>query len=95
MIIHCCNALIATVNLQCTDDDNRSYRNVCNMSFVSFSLAAIFIIHRTPKLRNLNRACLNSTISFETGDSCCVPPFPLIATSQGCQIYFLPSSLCV
>ena len=26
-------------NLQCTDDDNRSYRNVCNMSFVSFSLA--------------------------------------------------------
>ena len=31
-------------NLQCTDDDNRSYRNVCNMSFVSFSLAVIFII---------------------------------------------------
>jgi len=24
-------------NLQCTDDDNRSHRNVCNMSFVSFS----------------------------------------------------------
>jgi len=23
----------------CTDDDNRSYRNVCNMSFVSFALA--------------------------------------------------------
>jgi len=31
-------------NLQCTDDDNRSYRNVCNMSFVSFSLAVIFIV---------------------------------------------------
>ena len=31
-------------NLQCTDDDNRSYRNVFNMSFVSFSLAVIFII---------------------------------------------------
>ena len=30
--------------LQCTDDDNRSYRSVCNMSFVSFSLAVIFII---------------------------------------------------
>ena len=30
--------------LQCTDDDNRSYRNVCNMSFVSFSLAVIFIV---------------------------------------------------
>ena len=25
-------------------NDNRSYRNVCNMSFVSFSLAVIFII---------------------------------------------------
>jgi len=43
--------------LQCTDDDNRSYRNVCNMSFVSFSLAVIFIIRlfstsafRVPKL---------------------------------------------
>jgi len=23
--------------LRCTDDDNRSYRNVCNMSFVSYS----------------------------------------------------------
>ena len=31
-------------NLQCTDDDNRSYRNVCNMPFVSFSLAVIFVI---------------------------------------------------
>jgi len=31
------------VQLLCTDDDNRSYRNVCNMSFVSFSLAVIFI----------------------------------------------------
>jgi len=30
--------------LQCTDDDNRSYWNVCNMSFISFSLAVIFII---------------------------------------------------
>jgi len=30
--------------LQCTDDENRSYRNVCNMSFVSYSLAVIFII---------------------------------------------------
>ena len=30
--------------LQCTDDDNRSYQNICNMSFVSFSLAVIFII---------------------------------------------------
>jgi len=28
----------------CTDDDNRSYRNVCNMSFVSFALAVTFII---------------------------------------------------
>jgi len=35
---------IAANNLQCTDDDNRSYRNVCNMSFVSFLLAVIFII---------------------------------------------------
>jgi len=32
------------IKSQCTDDDNRSYRNVCNMSFVSFSLAVIFII---------------------------------------------------
>jgi len=33
-----------TQNLQYTDDDNRSYRNVCNMSLMSFSLAVIFII---------------------------------------------------
>jgi len=31
-------------NLQCTNDDNSSYRNVWNMSFVSFSLAVIFIM---------------------------------------------------
>ena len=31
-------------NLQCTHDDTRSYRNVCNMSFVPFTFAAIFII---------------------------------------------------
>ena len=31
-------------NLQCTDNDNKSYRNVCNLSFVLFSLAVIFII---------------------------------------------------
>jgi len=31
-------------NLLCTDGDNRSYRNACNMSFVSFSLAVIFIV---------------------------------------------------
>jgi len=31
-------------NFQCTDDDNRSCRNVCKMSFTSFSLAVIFII---------------------------------------------------
>ena len=28
----------------CTDDGRRSYRNVCKMSFISFSLAVIFII---------------------------------------------------
>ena len=32
------------LNLQCTDDDTRSYRNVCNMSLISFSLAVMFII---------------------------------------------------
>jgi len=45
---HQCIALISALQLcsfvQCTDDDNRSCRNVCNMSFVSFSLAVIFII---------------------------------------------------
>ena len=35
---------VCRFNLQSTDDDNRSYRNVCSMSFVSFSLAVIFII---------------------------------------------------
>ena len=35
---------ITAVLLQCTDDDNRSYRNVCYMSFVSIALAVIFII---------------------------------------------------
>ena len=34
---------ITAVLLLCIDDDNRSYRNVCNMSFVSFALAVIFI----------------------------------------------------
>ena len=29
--------------LLCTDDDNRSYRNVCNMSFVSFASAVILV----------------------------------------------------
>ena len=38
--------------LQYTDDDNRSYRNVCNMSFVSFSLAVIFITHAMSSLKN-------------------------------------------
>jgi len=36
---------IESMNLQCTDDDNRSYRNVCNMSLISFSLAVIFPPH--------------------------------------------------
>jgi len=47
-------------NLQCTDDDNRSYRNICNMSLISFSLAVIFIIKlfstfafRVPKMINI------------------------------------------
>jgi len=35
---------IKVLLLLCTADDNRSYRNVCNMSFVSFTLAVIFII---------------------------------------------------
>ena len=35
---------ITAVLLLCTDDDNRSYWNVCNMSFLSFALAVIFII---------------------------------------------------
>ena len=40
----CSNHWSLQFNLQCTDDDNRSYWNVCNMSFVSFSLAVIFIL---------------------------------------------------
>ena len=35
---------ITVVLLLCTDNGNRSYRNVCNMPFVSFALAVIFII---------------------------------------------------
>ena len=35
---------ITAVLLLCTDDDNRSYRNVCSMPFLSFALAVIFII---------------------------------------------------
>ena len=31
-------------DLQCTDDDNRSYGNVCNMSLISFWLGVIFIM---------------------------------------------------
>jgi len=31
------------ITVHSTDDDNRSYRNVCNISFVSFALAVIFI----------------------------------------------------
>ena len=48
---------ITAVLLLCTDDDNRSYRNVCSMPFLSFALAVIFIIRlfstsafRVPKL---------------------------------------------
>jgi len=41
---HLITVMWMTLISQCTDDDNRSYRNVCNMSFVSFSLAVIFII---------------------------------------------------
>ena len=40
-------------NLQCTDDDNRSYRNVCNMSLISFSLAVIFIVRNKFVLQQL------------------------------------------
>jgi len=35
---------ISRGSLQCAGDDNRSHRNVCNMSLISFSLAVIFII---------------------------------------------------
>jgi len=38
------------MNLQCTDD-NWSYQNVCNMPFVLFSLAVIFIIHLYKNLK--------------------------------------------
>jgi len=36
--------ILAKQNLQCTDDGNKSYRNICNMSLISFSLVVIFII---------------------------------------------------
>ena len=47
---------ITAVLLLCTDDDNRRYRNVCNMSFVSFAFATIFIIRlfSTSTFRVLN-----------------------------------------
>jgi len=49
---HCSFAVL----LPCTDDDNRRYRNVCNMSFVSFAFATIFIIRlfSTSTFRVLN-----------------------------------------
>jgi len=50
--------------LQCTDGDNRSYLNVCNMSFVSLSLAVIFIrrlfstsAFRVPNIESLSKNC--------------------------------------
>jgi len=49
----------ATPDLQCTDD-NRSYRNICNMPFSSFCLAVIFIgrlfntsVFRVPNLKKV------------------------------------------
>ena len=35
--VNSCYIIISAVQiyLQCTDDDNKSYRNVCNMSFLS------------------------------------------------------------
>jgi len=39
------NEIAICNDLQCTDDDNRSYRNVCSMSLISFSLA-VKIKHR-------------------------------------------------
>ena len=64
---------ITAVLLLCTDDDNRSYRNVCNTSFVSFALAVIFIIRlfstsafRVSKLtfvgkKVMHRSCVQPT----------------------------------
>jgi len=38
-------------NCKCTDDSSKSYRNVCKMSFVSLSLAVLFIIRLFMKKR--------------------------------------------
>jgi len=66
----------AAINLQCTDDDNRSYRNVCNMSFVSFSLAVIFIIRlfSTSRLKGeAPQKCFQSGLALaKTGPAKCV-----------------------
>ena len=55
------------INLQCTDDDHRSYQKVCKMSFISFSLVVIFIINlfstsffRVPKEKNVKSKIINS-----------------------------------
>jgi len=50
--------------MQCTDDDNRSDRNVCNMPFVSFSLAVSFIIRlfRTSAFRVPNLSSVHEII---------------------------------
>jgi len=44
LYFQCCSTILAQLYLQCPDDDNRNYRNVCSMSLLSFSLAVIFII---------------------------------------------------
>jgi len=43
--VNSCYIVISAVQiyLQCTDDDNKSYRNVCNMSFLSK-----YAIYQTP-----------------------------------------------
>jgi len=55
------------INLQCTDGDNRSYQKVCKMSFISFSLAVIFVIRlfstsffRVPKQKKVKSKIINN-----------------------------------
>jgi len=61
--------MITAVQLQCTEDDNRSYRYVCNMSFVS--VVAVMITSDYLQLRAFHAAV---GIAYGTRSTCaCLP----------------------
>jgi len=69
-------------NCKCTDDGSRSYRNVWKMSFISFSLAVIFIM------------ILNSFLKYQENTNK-APNFTTTVTSRHFVEVRMPCNSCV